>query len=253
MLQISLVMPSWLLEYIPPLFFLSLYPFQWPSLFAMYVGGTYQVAAGFLFSGNVLDVWKATWSDLRDTTCRRFIISFALLLKVFVCSRVCHLGVQGEQKRIEEACGHGLSPCFLPLFSSGLIADTSGVCSVCPCFLKWRNAGWGHTDRSSVTASERSVRGISSMGGVGGGVNSFGLILICEILSDLVMSCTFAQSLRTLEYCIGGYMGQMLCWGIQKGRGMGENLSCVHDYCCSLGSLWSWYCVCLSQRGSVVK
>lgn len=38
--------------------------------------GTYRVAAGFLFSGNVLDDWKATWSDLRDTTCRRFIISF---------------------------------------------------------------------------------------------------------------------------------------------------------------------------------
>lgn len=88
MLQISLVMPSWLLEYIPPLFFLSLSPFQWPSLFAMYVRGTYQVAAGFLFSGNVLDVWKATWSDLRDTTCRRFIISFPLLFKglcLFMC------------------------------------------------------------------------------------------------------------------------------------------------------------------------
>lgn len=81
----------------------SLPPFLMTLPFCHVCGETYRVAAGFLFSGNVLDEWKATWSDLRDTTCRRFIISFPLFKsfwKVFVSSVGSSFWSSGHTKRI---------------------------------------------------------------------------------------------------------------------------------------------------------
>lgn len=91
LLQISLVMASWLLEVVllspPPLSF-SLWFFLPPSIDPPLLPFMlWDVSGGraVLFSGNVLDDWKATWSDPRDTTCRRFISSvFFLLLISFV-------------------------------------------------------------------------------------------------------------------------------------------------------------------------
>lgn len=124
----------------------------------------------------------------------------------------------------------------------------------CPCFLKWRNASWGHTERSSVEASERSARGITSMGGGGvGGVNGFGSALIWEFLSEFTDELGFCSEFtNTWELCWGGTVGPLGYRGGQ-GRGGGENLSraSVHDYCCSRGGLWSRYCVC--RRGSALK
>lgn len=79
--QISRVMASWPLKAIPPSFSRSFsLPCSLALPFCHVCSGTYRVATGFLFSGNVLDERKATWSDLWGTTCRRLIFfSFPLL------------------------------------------------------------------------------------------------------------------------------------------------------------------------------
>lgn len=58
------------------------------------------MATGFLFSGNVLDERKATWSNLRGTTCRRLIFFSFPLLFFLLCFSTCghHLEVQGERE-----------------------------------------------------------------------------------------------------------------------------------------------------------
>ena len=91
------------------------------------------MAAGFLFSGDVLDDCKETWSDLRDTTCRRFIISFSLSLfffptPCFFCGVIILRCRGGRHERIQEDCSHGFIAMFpFRLSSSGLIASTGGV------------------------------------------------------------------------------------------------------------------------------
>ena len=130
---------------------------------------TYRVAAGFLFSGDVLDDWKETWSDLRDTTCRRFIISFSLFL--FFELLVSSVGLSswgaegGGTKGFRRIVVTGLSLCFLSVCPL-LIASTGGV------FLRvlvfW-SGGMPAEVTLSEAASERSARGTTSMGGVGGG------------------------------------------------------------------------------------
>lgn len=102
--QILLVMASWLLEEVPLCHSLSrsFSPLPRTLPFCHVCRGTYRVAAGFLFSGNGLDDWKATWSDLRDTTCRRFIISFPLFFFLSSLFRLwgCQPEVRGEHKRL---------------------------------------------------------------------------------------------------------------------------------------------------------
>lgn len=135
--QISLVMASWLLKAIPPSFSRS---FSLPSSLALpfchLCSGTYRVATGFLFSGNVLDERKATWSNLRGTTCRRLIFQFSSVI-FFPLLRFSSCGPGPEVQGEREDLG-GLSPssfCF--------DCQHPAVCSPCPCFLKWRNSGLG--------------------------------------------------------------------------------------------------------------
>lgn len=142
--------------------------------------GTYRVAAGFLFSGNVLDDWKATWSDLRDTTCKRFIISFPLFFNSLFLLWGCHPEVRGEHKRkkgFRRIVVTGLSLCFPLLSCSGLIANTGGVLLRVLVF-------WSGGMPAEVTLREavwNLLRGV-------GGVNGFGSALIWEILSEFMMS-----------------------------------------------------------------
>lgn len=155
-------MASWLLErfpLLPPLY--RSHSFSPPSLtlpFCHVCRRTYRVAAGFLFSGNVLDDWKATWSDLRDTTCRRFIISFPLLKKnLLVSSAWFSSWGAGWSTSVKQDCSRsfGVTGPFTVPF---LTASTGGVFLRVLVFLKWRNADWGHTERSRANASKRSAR-----------------------------------------------------------------------------------------------
>lgn len=123
------------------------------------------VSGGFYFQGNVLDDWKATWSDLRDTTCNRFITSFPLLLNSWFLfwggGGVSHLVAQRQHKRwngFRRIVDTGLALLFLPLASAGVTCPLRRSVPACPCFLKWRNAGWGHSEWGSVNASEMCMR-----------------------------------------------------------------------------------------------
>lgn len=147
--QISLVMASWLLKAIPPSFSRS---FSLPSSLALpfchLCSGTYRVATGFLFSGNVLDERKATWSDLRGTTCRRLIFQFSS----FIFFPAAFLFVWPSSRGAGGAAGFRRPVAGFP---SALIANTQ-LC-VLRVLVFWSGGilGWGHTERSGVAASER--------------------------------------------------------------------------------------------------
>lgn len=160
--QISLVMASWLLKAIPPSFSRS---FSLPSSLALpfchVCSGTYRVATGFLFSGNVLDERKATWSDLRGTTCRRLIFQFSSFIFFLLCFSSCgpRPEVQGEQEDLG-----GLSPGFL------LLRLLTRSCVFCMSLFSEAEEFWaGVTPREVAWRLLReSVRGLKPYGRSGG-------------------------------------------------------------------------------------
>lgn len=163
--QISLVMASWLLKAIPPSFSHSFsLPCSLTLPFCHVCRESYRVAVGFLFSGNALDERKATWSDLRGTTCRRLIFSFpsfhfrqVLFLLIWSSSR----GAWWE--RGFGLTAMGLSPGFL------LARLPTPSCVFCMSLFCEAEECWARvTPRSGVTASE-SVRGLKQYGRSRGG------------------------------------------------------------------------------------
>lgn len=143
-INILLVMVSWLLErvHLPPsvsiILSRSYSPLPLTLPFCHVCRGAYRMATGFLFSGNVLDDWKATWRDLRGTTCRRFIIFF---LNCVSSGKLSFWGARRDKYSLKRIVVTGLAVWFLPFFH--WIANVGGV-YVCPCSLKWSKAGWGH-------------------------------------------------------------------------------------------------------------
>lgn len=195
---------------------------------------TYRVAAGFLFSGDVLDDWKATWSDLRDTTCNRFIISFPLLLNSSVLVWGCHLVVRMERrhwKGFSRIVVSGLALSFLPLSSSGAICPHRRSGPAAFLFLMWRNAGWGHTEWGSDSFWEECERHTQDWRKDGGGWGKW-----FWPGSD---STNSARVWRWVGLLLRVYKHMVLCWGVGRrgppgdwgmdrgGRGGGEKLRCV--------------------------